>query len=352
MVNLKRMLPDELTGVLAAQGEPAYRARQLFAWIHGRGARGFDEMTSLPRSLRERLAEIADLGLLTPVSRQEDPRDGTVKFLLRLNDDAGNTVETVRMTYSYGYSACVSSQVGCHIGCRFCASSIGGLIRNLTAAEMIEQLILLNRDLAVRDPQARIARVVIMGMGEPMENLTEVLRFLRLAHEPEGCGIGWRHMTVSTSGLVPGIEALAAEDLPITLAVSLHAPNDEVRNRLMPINRRYPLGQLMPACRRYAEATGRRLTFEYVLIGGVNDLPEHARELARLLRGMLCHVNLIPLNPVAGRGLEPSPPQAMAAFQRILREGGVAATLRRQLGTAIDAACGQLRRRLLEAPVP
>jgi 23S rRNA (adenine2503-C2)-methyltransferase len=349
MVDLKRMLPDELVGLLAAQGEPSYRARQLFAWIHGHGARGLQEMSSLPRGLRERLAAIADLGVLETVTRQEDPGDGTVKFLLRLRD--GNTIETVRMTYSYGYSACVSSQVGCHVGCRFCASAIGGLIRNLTASEMIEQIVLLNRDLAREHEGARIARVVVMGMGEPMENLPEVLRFLRLAHEPEGCAIGWRHMTVSTSGMVPGIDALAAEDLPITLAVSLHAPNDEVRSHLVPLNRRYPLAELMPACRRYIEATGRRLTFEYVLIGGVNDLPEHARELARLLRGMLCHVNLIPLNPVAGRGLEPSPPRAMAAFQRVLREAGIAATLRRQLGTSIDAACGQLRRRALAEQV-
>ncbi|HVB09322.1 MAG TPA: 23S rRNA (adenine(2503)-C(2))-methyltransferase RlmN [Bacillota bacterium] len=348
MVDLKRMLPDEMVGVLAAQGEPAYRAGQLFAWIQGRGARSFEAMSSLPRGLRERLAEIADLGVLQTVTRQADPHDGTVKYLLRLRD--GNTIETVRMSYSYGYSACVSSQVGCHVGCRFCASAIGGLVRNLTASEMIEQLILLNHDLAQEEEGARIARVVVMGMGEPMENLPEVLRFLRLAHEPDGCGIGWRHMTVSTSGVVPGIDALAAEDLPITLAVSLHAPNDEVRSRLVPLGRRYPIAELMPACRRYVEATGRRLTFEYVLIGGVNDLPEHARELGRLLRGMLCHVNLIPLNPVAGRGLEPSPPQAMAIFQRILREQGITATLRRQLGTAIDAACGQLRRRVLEEP--
>jgi 23S rRNA (adenine2503-C2)-methyltransferase len=345
MVDLKRMLPDELAGLLAAQGEPGYRARQLFAWMHGHGARSFAEMSSLPRSLRERLAAVGELGVLEPVTRQQDPGDGTVKLLLRLHD--GNTVETVRMRYSYGHSACVSSQVGCHVGCRFCASAIGGLVRNLTASEMIEQVILCNRDLAAFEPGARIARVVVMGMGEPMENLPEVLRFLRLAHEPDGCGIGWRHMTVSTSGLVPGIDALAAEDLPITLAVSLHAPNDEVRSRLVPLNRRYPLAELLPACRRYVEATGRRLTFEYVLIGGVNDLPEHARELARLVRGLLCHVNLIPLNPVAGRGLRPSPPAAMADFRRILRQAGIPATLRRQLGTSIDAACGQLRRRAL-----
>lgn len=348
------MLPGELRGVLAAQGEPAYRAGQVFSWLHGRGARSFSQMTSLPWALRERLAAIAGTGVLEVLTRQRDPADGTVKYLLRLDD--GNTVETVRMAYHYGFSACVSSQVGCHVGCRFCASAIGGLVRNLTASEMIEQVILLNRDLAgeagadARGP--RIARLVVMGMGEPLENLPAVVQFLRLAHEPDGCAVGWRHMTVSTSGLVPGIDALAAEDLPITLAVSLHAPNDEVRNHLVPLNRRYPLAELMAACRRYLDATGRRLTYEYVLIGGVNDLPEHARELARLLRGMLCHVNLIPLNPVSGRDLAPSPLPARRRFQQILQAAGVPATLRRQLGIGIDAACGQLRRRLAAAPVP
>jgi 23S rRNA (adenine2503-C2)-methyltransferase len=232
--------------------------------------------------------------------------------------------------------------------------TVGGLVRNLEAGEMAEQVVALNRDLAAgpgrpgagAGPEGgRVARVVVMGMGEPLENLANVLRFLRLAHEPEGCGIGWRHMTVSTSGLVPGIDALAEEDLPVTLAVSLHAPTDELRSQLVPLNRRYPLDVLMAACRRYFGRTGRRLTFEYVMIDGVNDLPELARELARLLRGLPCHVNLIPLNPVPGRGLACSRPEAIGAFRRVLRDAGLAATVRRQLGTAIDAACGQLRRR-------
>ena len=351
----------------------------------------------------------------TLLARQADPVDGTVKYLFRLGD--GHTVETVLMRYRYGYTACISSQVGCRMGCRFCASTIGGLTRNLSPGEMVEQLLAVNRDLADptrrgdvrlfpvpspdvlaagphragthrsaenrvgqtvsdrrvpaadcapaapdpgslssqsgsgsgdRAPEAgwdRVSRLVVMGMGEPLENLEAVLSFLRVAHELEGAGIGWRHMTVSTSGLVPGIEALAACALPITLAVSLHAPNDELRDFLVPVNRRYPLAALLPACRAYVERTHRRLTFEYVMISHVNDLAEHARELTKLLRGLQCHVNLIPLNPVRERDLHCSTPEAMERFRAVLHGAGIPATVRRQLGLTIDAACGQLRRR-------
>lgn len=348
MVDLKSILPGDLEAYFAALGEPPYRGRQVFHWLHGRGVRDFDEVTVLPRSLRERLAAEATAQVFPVVARQRDPHDGTVKYLFRLAD--GQTVETVLMTYRYGLSACVSSQVGCRMGCRFCASTVGGLLRNLEPGEMAEQVVALNRDLL---PEGRrVARVVVMGMGEPLENLANVLQFLRLIHQPEGCAIGWRHMTVSTSGLVPGIDALAEEDLPITLAISLHAPTDELRSHLVPLNRRYPLQALLAACRRYFERTRRRLTFEYVMIDGVNDLPELARELARLLRGLPGHVNLIPLNPVPGRGLDCSRPEAMRAFQRVLHDAGIPATVRRQLGTSIDAACGQLRRREAPQPVP
>lgn len=341
MIDLKGLLPSEIEAYVETIGQPAYRGRQIFHWLHGRGARDFASISVLPRALRERLAATATTQAFELLARQQDPGDGTLKLLFRLAD--GETVETVLMRYRYGLTACVSSQVGCRIGCRFCASSTGGLVRNLEAGEMVEQVVALNRELAPAGE--RVGRIVVMGMGEPLENLPAVLRFLRLAHEPEGCAIGWRHMTVSTSGLVPGIDALAAEDLPITLAISLHAPTDELRSYLVPLNRRYPLDALLAACRRYFTATGRRLTFEYVMIDGVNDLPELARELVRRLRDLPCHVNLIPLNPVPGRGLEGSPPEARRAFRDILAQAGIAATVRRQLGTSIDAACGQLRRR-------
>ena len=367
-LDIRGMPPAEMADLMRVWGQPAYRAQQIFAALHGRVVRRFADIHVLPSGLRAELAARATDAGLTPEARQTDPGDGTVKYLFRLAD--GNTVETVLMRYRYGYSVCVSSQVGCRMGCTFCASTLGGLARNLQAGEIAEQIDYINQELEAcgaegtlaerfpvppderPDPGARfdrVARLVVMGMGEPMENLDEVVRFLRVAHEGTGAGIGWRHMTVSTSGLVPGIDRLAALDLPLTLAVSLHAPNDELRNRLVPLNRRYPLAELLPACRRYAEATGRRLTFEYVLIGGVNDLPEHARELGRLLRGTSCHVNLIPLNPVAERQLRASSPEAAARFRGLLRGAGIPATIRRQLGTAIDAACGQLRRRREEA---
>lgn len=352
------MLPDELAEWLRTCGHPSYRGRQLFAALHGQGAASFAEIHVLPASLRAELAGAAVAEMLTLEARQTDPGDGTVKYLFRLGD--GQTIETVLMRYRYGYSVCVSSQVGCRQGCTFCASTLGGLARNLAAGEMVAQIDWINAELAGGGPDAfpvpsaeradpgarfdRIARLVVMGMGEPLENLDEVVRFLRVAHEGTGAGIGFRHMTVSTSGLVPGIDRLAELDLPLTLAVSLHAPNDELRTRLVPLNRRYPLAELLSACRRYVEATRRRLTFEYVLIGGVNDLPEHARELGRLLRGLPCHVNLIPLNPVPERRLVASSTDAALRFRGLLRGAGIPTTTRRQLGTAIDAACGQLRR--------
>ena len=351
------MLPEELAALMAAWGEPAYRGRQLFGALHARGARSFGGIHTLPSALRARLEREATLHAARLLERQVDRADGTVKYLLELGD--GETVEAVLMRYHYGYSACVSSQVGCRMGCRFCASTLGGLRRNLRASEMAEQVALLNADLAAHaaDSDAfpvpageqaggpgRIARLVVMGMGEPLENLDAVVRFLRLVHEPDGAGIGWRHLTVSTSGLVDGIDRLAELALPLTLAVSLHAPNDTLRDRLVPLNRRFPLQTLLPACRRYAQHTGRRLTFEYILIAGVNDLPEHARELGRLLRGLSCHVNLIPMNPVPERELFASPPEAVARFGGLLRGAGLAVTVRRQLGAGIAAACGQLRR--------
>jgi 23S rRNA (adenine2503-C2)-methyltransferase len=359
-----------LGALFASWGFPAYRGRQVFEWLHARGAEDFADITVLPAPLRAEAAARLSPTTFRALARQTDPGDGTVKYLFELAD--GFTVETVLMRYRYGYTACVSSQVGCRMGCRFCASTLGGLKRNLLAGEMAEQVDYLNRDLAAHggDPAAfpapvrprdaedagaagaaslfaRVSRIVVMGMGEPLENLDAVTSFLRVAHEPAGAGIGMRHMTVSTSGMVPGIDRLAELDWPVTLAVSLHAPNDALRDALVPLNRRYPLAELIPACRRYALRTGRRLTFEYVLIGGCNDLPEHARELGRLLRGLPCHVNLIPLNPVPEWNLRPSTGEATARFRGLVRGAGLPVTLRRQLGTAIDAACWQLRRRAL-----
>lgn len=337
--DLKEMGPDDTKVFCERLGEPAYRARQVFRWVHGRGAVDWAVMTDLPVALRERLARVATIGHTRVVERREDRRDGTVKLLLELSD--GETVETVLLRHDYGNSACVSTQVGCRMGCAFCASTVGGLVRSLTAGEMVEQVLAVQRNLG---PEERVSHVVLMGIGEPLENYDQVVRFLRLVHAPDGLGIGYRHVTLSTSGLVPGIRRLAGEGLPITLAVSLHAPNDELRTRLMPVNRHHPIHELLAACDEYAARTGRRVTFEYALIDGVNDLPELARELGRLLRGRLCHVNLIPLNP-SGRGLAGSSPERVRAFAGILRRYGVGTTVRRELGAGIDAACGQLRRR-------
>lgn len=342
-LDLKSMSVAEMEAAFAGFGAPPFRARQVFRWMHRRAACDFAEMTDLPGDLRARLSVEADLGCAVVVRRQEDPDDGTVKLLLRLGD--GETVETVLLRYRFGHTVCISTQAGCRMGCAFCASTVGGLARNLTSGEMVEQVLAAVRELRARsgDPEARVSRVVLMGIGEPLENYDAVVKFLRLIHEPAGLALSYRHMTVSTCGLAPEVRRLAREGLPITLAVSLHAPNDELRGRLMPVNRRYPLGDLLPACAEYGERTGRRVTFEYALVEGVNDAPELARELARLLRGTLGHVNLIPLNP-SGRGLRGSPPERVEAFRGALERAGVAVTVRRELGTGIDAACGQLRR--------
>ncbi|MBE3589824.1 MAG: 23S rRNA (adenine(2503)-C(2))-methyltransferase RlmN [Firmicutes bacterium] len=342
MRNLKDLFPAELAGVAKSLGAPAYRGRQIFRWLHARAAKTFEEMTDLPAELRAELAQRFSTGYAPVILRQEDPFDGTAKYLLRMAD--GAVVETVRMEYRYGASVCVSSQVGCRQGCIFCASTIGGKERDLTAGEMIEEVLAVQRELPAG---RRVHSVVVMGMGEPLENYDEVLRFVRLAHEPDGLHLSYRHLTVSTCGIVPGIDRLAGENLPITLAVSLHAPNDELRNRLLPVNRRWPLAELMRAVRDYIARTGRRVTFEYAMILDTNDSPEHARELAALLQGVLCHVNLIPLNPIQGSPLGASPRQRIVEFRAILQSRGIPTTIRRQLGLAIEAACGQLRRREL-----
>lgn len=336
-VSLKEMNPAALRSFMASLGEPAYRGSQVFRWLYRRAAASWEEMTDLPRELRARLAAVADLGVQPVRERLEDPEDGTVKLALELPE--GDVIETVALRYRHGLSVCVSSQAGCRMGCAFCASTVDGLLRNLTTAEMVEQVLAVARLLG-----ERVTHVVVMGVGEPLENYDNLVRFLRLLHEEEGLGISYRRMTVSTCGVVPAMRRLAEEGLPVTLAVSLHAPNDEVRRRLMPVARLYPLQEVLAAARHYAERTGRRVTFEYALVRGFNDLPELARELARLCKGFPVHVNLIPLNPT-GRGLEPSPPERVAEFRRILERSGVAVTVRRELGLGVEAACGQLRRR-------
>ncbi len=338
--NLKGLSPDEIKEFLAPFGVPGYRAGQIAGWIYGRGVSAFSEMTNLPKTLRDRLGEMAEVQSLEAVETQSSDRDGTVKYLFRCA--GGALVESVWLPHGYGNNVCVSTQVGCRMGCHFCASTITGCERDLTAGEIVDQVLQISRRLP---PDERVRSVVFMGMGEPLDNYDQVVRAMRLMHLPEGLGIGYRNQTLSTSGIIPGIERLAGERLPVTLSVSLHAPNEELRTRLMPVNRRYPLARLLEACDRYAEATGRRVTYEYILIRGINDSPSLAAELARRLRGRLAHVNLIPANPVPERRIIPPGPAAVEEFRVVLEQSGVGVTVRREMGRDIDAACGQLRRR-------
>ncbi len=331
---IRSLLPEELEAELSALGEPAYRAQQVFSWL-GKGVSSFEEMTNLPASLREKLANAYLLSRPELVRKQISAQDGTVKYLWRLRD--GNAVECVVMRYSYGSTVCISSQVGCRQGCAFCASTGLGFVRNLSAGEMLEEVLFSEKDSGVK-----LTGIVLMGIGEPLENYEEVLRFLRLVNHPRGMNVGMRHISLSTCGLVPGIRALAEEDLQLTLSVSLHAPEDETRKRLMPVAAKYDINTLMDACTEYFRKTERRISFEYALIRGVNDAPRQAELLAGLMRRTHGHVNLIPLNRVDGSPLVPGDTRKFAG---LLREQGVNVTIRRRLGADIDAACGQLRRK-------
>lgn len=335
--HLRSLILPELTALMGELGQPAFRARQLYAWLH-KPAGTYEEMTNLPRALRQTLSERYPLTPPEIVRKQVSKLDGTVKYLWRLR--GGSCVETVLMRYSYGNTVCVSSEVGCPMGCVFCASTLGGLVRRLEPQEILDQVLFTQLDLG--EP---VSHVVLMGIGEPLDNFENVLRFLALVNSPEGMGLSMRHISLSTCGLVPKIDALAEKKLQLTLSVSLHAPTDEIRSRIMPVNRVYPLEQLMGACRRYFSATNRRISFEYAMIRGVNDSPDQARQLLALLKGFPAHVNLIPLNRVAESPLVPSTRPAVAAFQELLESGGVPATVRRTLGGDIDASCGQLRRK-------
>jgi 23S rRNA (adenine2503-C2)-methyltransferase len=336
-MTLKSMTLPEMTAALKELGQPAFRGKQVYTWLH-KGVRSYDEMTNLPKNLRDTLAQQYPLYAPVAVRKQESQRDGTIKYLWQLQD--GNCVETVLMRYHYGNTVCISTEVGCRMGCAFCASTLGGLVRKLEPFEMLDQVLFTQLDSGLP-----INHIVLMGIGEPLDNFDNVLRFLELVNSEEGMNISMRHISLSTCGLVPKIDELAKKKLQISLAISLHGPNDEVRDKIMPVNKAYPMDELLAACRRYYEATSRRIHFEYAMIDGVNDTPEAARELLKRMKGLPAHFNLIPLNHVEESPLKPSSKSAVAAFQKILEDGGITATVRRTLGGDIDASCGQLRRK-------
>ncbi len=334
---IKNLTLAELEQTMLDLGEPKFRGKQVYSWLH-RAAPDFAAMTNLPRSLREKLSGRFLLTCPTVVRKQESALDGTVKYLWRLYD--GNCVETVLMRYHHGNTVCISSEVGCPMGCAFCASTIGGLVRRLSAGEILDEVLFTQADSG-----QEISNIVLMGIGEPLDNYDNVTRFLELVNSPEGANIGMRHISLSTCGVVPKIRALAESELQLTLSVSLHAPDDETRNRIMPVNRTWNVEALLSACRDYFKATGRRISFEYAMIRGVNDSPEAAGLLIRRLHGMAAHVNLIPLNHVDESPFEPSERQTVLRFQKQLEDSGIACTVRRTLGSDIDASCGQLRRK-------
>jgi 23S rRNA (adenine2503-C2)-methyltransferase len=340
---VKGLYEAELAEALKSLGVEKYRARQVMEWIYARGAKSFAEMTNLSKPLRERLEQHAYMGTLRVLAKQVSQKDGTIKFLFELDD--GHAVESVLLPHDYGNSVCISTQVGCAMGCRFCASTLHGLVRNLSAGEIVDQVLAIQEEL--NNEQRRVSSIVIMGSGEPLANYENVVRFIRLLHLPYGLNIGYRNITLSTSGLVPEIDRLAGEELPITLSISLHASNDQIRSELMPINRRYPIAELMGACDRYVKQTNRRITYEYALICGVNDELDHARQLADLLAGRLCHVNLIPINAVPERGYHQPSAETVRRFRDVLQRNGIETTIRKEMGSDIDAACGQLRQRII-----
>ena len=331
------MTLEELTAALKELGEPAFRGKQVFTWLH-RGVSSYDEMTNLSKPLREKLSNAYPLTVPKVARKQVSKLDGTIKYLWELAD--GNCVESVLMQYHHGNTVCISSQVGCRMGCAFCASTIAGRVRDLTPSEMLDQVIFTQKDSGLE-----ISNIVLMGIGEPMDNLDTVLRFLELVNHPDGLNIGMRHISLSTCGVIPGIDRLAELGLQLTLSVSLHAPDSETRSKIMPVNRAYDVDRLLDACHRYFEKTGRRISFEYAMIDGVNDNDWQADLVAKKLRGMPGHVNLIPLNDVVESPFKPS--KRIAAFQKRLESHGLTATVRRSLGGDIDASCGQLRRKAM-----
>ncbi len=334
---IKNLTLTELGSALLEMGEPQFRAGQVYTWLH-KGVRSFDEMTNLSKTLRQRLDEAYQITVPTVVRKQQSAQDGTIKYLWRLSD--GNCVETVLMRYHHGNTVCISSEVGCPMGCAFCASTIGGLIRRLTPSEMVDEVLFTQLDSGLE-----ISNIVLMGIGEPLDNYDNVLRFLELINSQNGMNIGMRHISLSTCGIVPRILELAESKLQLTLSVSLHAPEDSIRDRIMPVNRRWNTDALLDACRKYFAETGRRISFEYAMIRDVNDSPETAKLLIKKLEGLPAHVNLIPLNNVEESPLKPSDRQTVMQFQKLLESHGIPCTVRRTLGSDIDASCGQLRRK-------
>lgn len=337
LTDIKRLSPEDLTAQITALGHPAFRAKQIRSWLD-RGVTSFDEMTNLPAALREQLKTRFVIPCVKIERKLVSAIDGTVKYLFSLSD--GETVESVLMKYRHGWSQCLSTQVGCRMGCTFCATGKGGLVRNMTASEILSQI-----EVAQADHGVRVSSVVLMGMGEPLDNYDEVLTFLKMLGEEGGVHIGMRHISLSTCGLVDRIDQLREENLQLTLSVSLHAPNDTVRRSLMPIAKKWSVDELLASCRRYADHTGRRISFEYAMVDGVTDTDDCAKELASKLRGMLCHVNLIPVNPIDGTPYRRSRADRLESFTRILEKAGITATVRRTLGADINASCGQLRRK-------
>ncbi|AKS37998.1 ribosomal RNA large subunit methyltransferase N [Anoxybacillus gonensis] len=329
---------EDLQSWVEQQGEKPFRATQIFEWLYKKRVTSFEEMTNIPKALRERLHEQFVITTLKTLVQQTS-KDGTMKFLFELHD--GYSIETVLMRHDYGNSICVTTQVGCRIGCTFCASTLGGLKRNLQAGEIVAQVVKVQK--ALDETNERVSSIVVMGIGEPFDNYDELIKFLKIVNHPKGLHIGARHITVSTSGIIPKIYQFADENMQINFAISLHAPNTELRSKLMPINRAYKLPELMEAVRYYIEKTGRRVTFEYGLFGGVNDQIEHAEELAALIKGLKCHVNLIPVNYVPERNYVRTPREQIFAFEKTLKKHGINVTIRREQGHDIDAACGQLR---------
>ncbi|MEA4896577.1 MAG: 23S rRNA (adenine(2503)-C(2))-methyltransferase RlmN [Oscillospiraceae bacterium] len=335
--DIKSMLPEEIEAELIKMGEPKYHAKQIFSWL-SRGVQSFDEMSDLSKKLRTVLDEIFFITRPKPIRKQVSKLDGTVKYLWELADE--NAVETVLMSYKHGNTVCISTQVGCRQGCAFCASTIGGLVRNLEPSEMLDEVLFTQTDSGLE-----ISNIVLMGIGEPLDNYDNVLKFLKLVNHPLGMNIGMRHISLSTCGLTERIDKLADVNLQLTLSISLHAPDDVTRSMLMPANRGRGVDELISSCRHYFERTGRRISFEYAMIDGVNDSPEHARKLAELAKQCGAHINLIPLNHVEERPFRPSKPENLNKFIKILEENGANSTIRRKLGEDVDASCGQLRRK-------
>ena len=339
-IDIKSMNLAELTEFVAAIGEKAFRAKQLYQWLHVKQVYAFDDMTNLSKAFREKLDEVSFITDLKQEQVQISQIDGTRKYLFLLED--GNVIESVLMRYKHGNSVCISSQVGCRMGCRFCASTLDGLVRGLRPSEMIDQIYKIGQDIG-----ERISNVVVMGTGEPMDNYDNLLKFITLLTDENGLNISQRNLTVSTCGIVPRMQQLADEKLSITLALSLHASNQKKRLELMPVANKYDIHDVIDACKYYFDQTGRRVTFEYSLVGGVNDTDEDARELSQLIHGMNCHVNLIPVNPIKERDYVQSNAAVIAAFKNKLEKNGINVTVRREMGRDIDGACGQLRKRYI-----